>query len=454
MIACMVAAPSSGSGKTAVTCALLALLARRGLAPCAFKCGPDYIDPMFHRSVLGVESHNVDLFFSSESFLRQHYARHCAGHRAVVCEGVMGFYDGVGGTTSQASAWHVAHTLDVPVLLVIRPRGASLTLAAQIRGLCAFREQSYIRGLFLNDCSPMLYRSLAPMLEKETGLPVLGYLPHREEAAFESRHLGLYTAGEIRDLQQRISLLADLLEQNLDFTRFSSLFCTPEPVDTDLIPQNIPTITRLAIASDQAFCFCYEETKEALRAAGAELVPFSPLTDTQLPENIGGLYLPGGYPELYANELAKNEPMLYAIRKAVENGMPTVAECGGFLYLGQHLEGSDGISYPMAGVLPGDGVRKEKLTRFGYAFLTSQSDSLLFSAGEQIPVHEFHYWDSTENGAAFLAQKPVTDRSWSCGFATPTLYAGFPHLYGAGHPQWVRRFTHAASEYQKRQGKS
>lgn len=454
MIACMVTAPSSGSGKTAVTCALLALLARRGLAPCAFKCGPDYIDPMFHRSVLGVESHNVDLFFSSESFLRQHYARHCAGHRAVVCEGVMGFYDGVGGTTSQASAWHVAHTLDVPVLLVIRPRGASLTLAAQIRGLCAFREQSYIRGLFLNDCSPMLYRSLAPMLEKETGLPVLGYLPHREEAAFESRHLGLYTAGEIRDLQQRISLLADLLEQNLDFTRFSSLFCTPEPVDTDLISQNIPTITRLAIASDQAFCFCYEETKEALRAAGAELVPFSPLTDTQLPENIGGLYLPGGYPELYANELAKNEPMLYAIREAVENGMPTVAECGGFLYLGQHLEGSDGISYPMAGVLPGDGVRKEKLTRFGYAFLTSQSDSLLFSAGEQIPVHEFHYWDSTENGAAFLAQKPVTGRSWSCGFATPTLYAGFPHLYGAGHPQWVRRFTHAASEYQKRQGKS
>ena len=453
MIACMVTAPSSGSGKTAVTCALLALLARRGLAPCAFKCGPDYIDPMFHRSVLGVESHNVDLFFSSESFLRQHYARHCAGHRAVVCEGVMGFYDGVGGTTSQASAWHVAHTLDVPVLLVIRPRGASLTLAAQIRGLCAFREQSYIRGLFLNDCSLMLYRSLAPMLEKETGLPVLGYLPHREEAAFESRHLGLYTAGEIRDLQQRISLLADLLEQNLDFTRFSSLFCTPEPV-TDSISQEVPAITRLAIASDQAFCFCYEETKEALRAAGAELVPFSPLTDTQLPENIGGLYLPGGYPELYANELAKNEPMLYAIREAVENGMPTVAECGGFLYLGQHLEGSDGISYPMAGVLPGDGVRKEKLTRFGYAFLTAQSDSLLFSAGEQIPVHEFHYWDSTENGAAFLAQKPVTGRSWSCGFATPTLYAGFPHLYGAGHPQWVRRFTHAASEYQKRQGKS
>ena len=148
MMACLVAAPSSGSGKTAVTCALLALLARRGLMPCAFKCGPDYIHPMFHRSVLGVESHNVDLFFSSESFLRQHYARHCAGHQAAVCEGVMGFYDGVGGTTSQASAWHVAHTLDMPVLLVIRPRGASLTLAAQIRGLCAFRGTEPHSGPF------------------------------------------------------------------------------------------------------------------------------------------------------------------------------------------------------------------------------------------------------------------------------------------------------------------
>ena len=317
-----------------------------------------------------------------------------------------------------------------------------------------FGEQSHIRGLFLNDCSPMLYRSLAPMLEKETGLPVLGYLPHREEAAFESRHLGLYTAGEIHDLQQRIGLLADLLEQNLDFARFSSLFCTPGPGYAAPTSQNVPAITRLAIASDRAFCFCYEETKEALRTAGAELVPFSPLTDTQLPENTGGLYLPGGYPELYAKKLAENEPMLCAIRQAVENGMPTVAECGGFLYLGQHLEGSDGVSYPMAGVLPGDGLRKEKLTRFGYAFLTAQSDSLLFSAGDQIPVHEFHYWDSTENGAAFLAQKPVTGRSWSCGFATPTLYAGFPHLYGAGHSQWVRRFTHAANEYQKRQGKA
>ena len=187
MVELLLAAPASGSGKTAVTCALLAALAKRGLSPCAFKCGPDYIDPMFHRSVLGVESHNLDLFLCGEERLRALYECHLSGHGAAVCEGVMGFYDGVGGSTTQASAWHVASTLELPVLLVIRPKGASLTLAAQIQGLCSFRENSRIQGVFLNDCSPMLFGSVAPMLERETGLPVLGYLPHMEEAAFESR---------------------------------------------------------------------------------------------------------------------------------------------------------------------------------------------------------------------------------------------------------------------------
>lgn len=208
MIECMLAAPSSGSGKTALACALLAALQKRGLAPCAFKCGPDYIDPMFHRSVLGVESHNLDLFLCGEDAARTLYARHAAGHGAAVVEGVMGFYDGVGGVTARASAWHVARTLDLPVLLVLRPRGASLTLAAQVRGLLAFRQPSHIAGILLNDCSAMLAQSLAPMLEQETGVPVLGYLPHMPEAVFGSRHLGLYTAAEIDGLAARIGALA------------------------------------------------------------------------------------------------------------------------------------------------------------------------------------------------------------------------------------------------------
>lgn len=448
MVELLLAAPASGSGKTAVTCALLAALAKRGLFPCAFKCGPDYIDPMFHRSVIGVESHNLDLFLCEEEQLRTLYERHCSGHGAAVCEGVMGFYDGVGGSTAQASAWHVATTLDLPVLLVICPKGASLTLAAQIKGLCNFRENSQIQGIFLNKCSPMLFHSLAPMLEKETGLPVLGYLPHMEEAAFESRHLGLYTAGEIEGLQQRIDVLAQKLEETTDMERLLKLFAGRESKSI-LKPIQPSAKARIAVAHDEAFCFTYAETLDTFRDSGAELVEFSPLHDTDLPENIGGLYLPGGYPELYARQLSQNVAMRQAIQKAIQNGLPTVAECGGFLYLGQSLEDQTGTAFPMAGVLPGDGTKKEKLVRFGYSHLMAKNDSLLFTKGEQIPVHEFHYWDSTANGESFTAEKPVSGRSWQCGFAKKNLYAAFPHLYFWGKPQWGKRFVNAAVRYSK-----
>lgn len=450
MIEFMIAALASGSGKTAVTCGLLALLAKKGYNPCAFKCGPDYIDPMFHRSVLGVESHNLDLFLCGEERLRNLYTRYSSGHGAAVSEGVMGFYDGVGGSTDRASAWHVADTLGLPVLLVIRPKGASLTIAALIKGLCSFRKDSHIKGIFLNDCSPMLYASLAPMLEKETGLPVLGYLPHMEEAAFESRHLGLYTAGEIDGLVHRIDCLADKMEQTVDLSRLLSLFSAAQRHLTDVqspgwfLPQ-----TRIAVADDRAFCFVYSETLDALRDAGADLVSFSPLEDEDLPEEIGGLYLPGGYPELYVRKLSENKKMRRAIREAVISGMPTVAECGGFLYLGKRLEDANGDVYPMAGVLPGEGQRKEKLVRFGYAELTAKEDSLLFLNGETVPVHEFHYWDSTKNGEDFTACKPVSGRNWQCGFSRPSLYAGFPHLYFAGNPMLAKRFVQAAADYQK-----
>lgn len=450
MIECMLAAPSSGSGKTALACALLAALQKRGLAPCAFKCGPDYIDPMFHRSVLGVESHNLDLFLCGEDAARTLYARHAAGHGAAVVEGVMGFYDGVGGVTARASAWYVARTLDLPVLLVLRPRGASLTLAAQVRGLLAFRQPSHIAGILLNDCSAMLARSLAPMLEQETGVPVLGYLPHMPEAVFGSRHLGLYTAAEIDGLAARIGALAAQLEQSVDMPRLLAL-CGRRTADGAGRERKAPArkqVARIAVARDEAFCFAYAETLESLRDAGAELVFFSPVHDAALPGGAGGLYLPGGYPELYAGQLSQNAAMRRAVRRAVEAGLPTVAECGGFLYLGQSLEGEDGAVHPMAGALPGAGVRRQKLVRFGYAQLTARADSLLLRAGETVPVHEFHYWDSTENGAAFNAQKPATGRSWTCGFAGPALYAAFPHLYFAGRPQLAERFVRAAAAFQ------
>ena len=447
MIQFLLAAPRSGSGKTTMTCALLMALKRRGCAPCAFKSGPDYIDPMFHRAVLGVESRSLDLFFSAPETVRTLYARGAAGHGAAVCEGAMGFYDGLGGVSDRASAWHLADTLDLPVLLVVEPKGQSLTLAAELNGLVNFRTPSHIAGILLNNCTARMHALLAPMLEKETGLPVLGFLPKLPEAVIGSRHLGLYTAAEVENLQQKLALLADAAEEHIDWPRLLAL-CEKEPPALPVEPETPPARVRIAVARDEAFCFTYAETLEAFRDAGAEVVFFSPLRDTALPENIGGLYLPGGYPELHARELSENTSLLREIKQKIESGLPTAAECGGFLYLGQSLTDAEGQSWPMAGVLPGEAKDAGRLVRFGYAALSADSDSMLFRAGESFPIHEFHHWDSTANGTALAAKKPVGGVAWRCGFVNEHFYAGFPHLYWAGTPL-PQRFAAAAENYRR-----
>lgn len=447
MIQFLLAAPRSGSGKTTMTCALLMALKRRGCAPCAFKSGPDYIDPMFHRAVLGVESRSLDLFFSAPETVRTLYAKGAAGHGAAVCEGAMGFYDGLGGVSDRASAWHLADTLGLPVLLVVEPKGQSLTLAAELNGLVNFRTPSHIAGILLNNCTARMHALLAPMLEKETGLPVLGFLPKLPEAVIGSRHLGLYTAAEVENLQQKLALLADAAEEHIDWPRLLAL-CEKEPPALPVQPETPPARVRIAVAQDEAFCFTYAETLEAFRDVGAEVVFFSPLRDTALPENIGGLYLPGGYPELHARELSENTSLLREIKQKIESGLPTAAECGGFLYLGQSLTDAEGQSWPMAGVLPGEAKDAGRLVRFGYAALSADSDSMLFRAGESFPIHEFHHWDSTANGTALAAKKPVGGAEWRCGFVNEHFYAGFPHLYWAGTPL-SQRFAAAAENYRR-----
>ena len=446
MMQFLIAAPSSGSGKTTVACAVLAALKKRGADPCAFKSGPDYIDPMFHRSALQVDSHNLDLFLSNRDMVRAIFARYAAGHGAAVCEGAMGFYDGQGLTT-RASAWELADTLGLPVLLVVEPKGQSLTLAAELNGLVNFRTPSHIAGILLNNCTARMHALLAPMLEKETGLPVLGFLPKLPEAVIGSRHLGLYTAAEVENLQQKLALLADAAEEHIDWPRLLAL-CEKEPPALPVQPETPPARVRIAVAQDEAFCFTYAETLDALRDAGAELVLFSPVQDAVLPENIGGLYLPGGYPELHARELSENTSLLREIKQKIESGLPTAAECGGFLYLGQSLTDAEGQSWPMAGVLPGEAKDAGRLVRFGYAALSADSDSLLFRAGESFPIHEFHHWDSTANGTALAAKKPVGAAAWRCGFVNEHFYAGFPHLYWAGTPL-PQRFAAAAENYRR-----
>lgn len=442
MRAFLIAAMQSGTGKTVMSCAVMAALKRKGFLVEAFKSGPDYIDPMFHSRVLHIPGRNLDLFLQGERKVRESLAESDAD--IAVLEGAMGYYDGLGGT-ARCSAWDLADRLKLPCFLVLRPKGAGLTLAAQVQGMLHFRERSRITGLLLNDCTEHSAKMLKPILESACDIPVLGFLPPMEEAKIESRHLGLLTAGEIDDLEERFERIAEQAEAHIDFDLILSLAAEKKAAGKRSL--STETFCRIAVAKDEAFCFCYEDSLEALRRAGAELCFFSPTRDNALPEGCRGLILCGGYPELYAKALSANSAMRLSVRQAVNAGMPTIAECGGFLYLQDEVEGADGKSYPMCGVLPGRGFRTGHLVRFGYQKLNAETDSLLFRSGEEIPAHEFHYWDSTVCGSDLRAVKQ-NGKNWRCGTVNGSLYAAFPHLHLDGELPLAERFVKACAVYE------
>lgn len=451
----LIGAPASGGGKTTFTCGLLQALVRRGLKPAACKCGPDYIDPMFHAEVIGAYSRNLDLFFSTEAQVRALVADSAAQSDVVVIEGVMGYYDGV-AVSDEASAWDMARATETPAVLVIDGRGRARSIAAEVAGFARFRDDSRVEGVVLNRVSAMLYPRLKELIETETGVRVFGYLPVLEDCSLESRHLGLVTASEVADLQAKLNKLASVIEETVDIDALLQLGATaPDLGDTSwqgIEPRSSAMLSdappRIAVAHDDAFCFYYADALRLLQHLGAELVEFSPIADTELPEGVSGLYLGGGYPELHAGELSANASMRNAIASAIESGMPTVAECGGFMYLHDTLEDGEGGMYPEAGVVPGASFKTPKLGRFGYITLTAARDGLLAGAGEQLRAHEFHYWDSENPGDGFTAEKPQSTRSWTCGISTPTMYAGYPHLYLPAHPSAARRFVDACAAYE------
>ena len=438
----MLAAPASGSGKTTLTCAVLKALMNKELKTAAFKSGPDYIDPMFHSRVIGTKSRNMDLFMLPEETAKYMLAKNGKDCDIAVLEGAMGFFDGM-GTTLKGSAYDLARLTKTPVILVVNAKGAALSIAAMIEGFKNFRKDVNVAGAVLNNVTAMSYLFYKEAIEKETGIPLLGYMPHMENCNFESRHLGLVTAGEITDLQEIINTLAAQAEKSIDFDRLLEIAAAaPALTYTDLQQEKIAGV-KIAVAYDKAFCFYYQDALELLESLGAELVYFSPLEDKQLPE-CDGLYLGGGYPELYAKVLQDNFSMRASIKNAVDSGLPCIAECGGFMYLTQSIAG-----HAMAGVLSGSCFDAGKLTRFGYATLTAQRDSMLFAAGEQIPAHEFHRWDAENPGEDFLAEKP-SGRSWRCAYAGETLYAGYPHFHFYANLSAAVRFVEACRKEKHR----
>lgn len=450
----MISATASNCGKTTIVSGLLRCLKRRGVDVISYKCGPDYIDPMFHRSVIGNPSRNLDLYFSTEPQIKTLLAESSTGKQLALMEGAMGFYDGIGNDCStQASAYHVAHATDTPVILIVDGRGVSLTIAAVIKGMMEFREGNNIKGVIINRCSKMMCSFLGPMIERECGVKVVGHVVTDPEFTLESRHLGLVTAGEVEGLQEKIDHIADSLEQSIDFEALMQIAESADPIEYEPSEVNPVVDTSdgkqpvIAVANDDAFCFYYEESLETLRRLGARIVEFSPISDEAIPEEADACYFGGGYPELHLEELSSNKTMIDSVVKAHEAGMPIFAECGGFLYLKQSMEDPDGKSWPMTGILPGNAWYTGKLMRFGYVELEARESGMGFEVGNKVRAHEFHYYDSEFNGQAMHAQKPLSKRSWDCCIAEPNLFAGFPHLYLPSCMEFASRFVEAAGKF-------
>ena len=488
----MIAAPKSGSGKTTITCALLQSLKEQGIPVVSYKCGPDYIDPMFHKEVLGVPSKNLDTFFTGEEETRVLLKAGRTEGELALLEGVMGLYDGLGGIREEGSSYHLAKVTGTPIVLAVDAKGMGKSVLALIAGFLQYDTEKLIRGVILNRMSGACYQTIRPLIEKELPVAVLGYVPDQKHLELKSRHLGLVLPKEQEEVKQQIRDFAAELQKTVSIEKIREI--AAEAVElpemskgdsglrdhlegsTEEKHVHIESVTDsiiessardrmearemtdngndtdspiIAVAWDEAFCFYYEDNLRLLEEQGARLCYFSPLHDSRLPEGCDGILLGGGYPELHLQELEQNGSMRNEIRAAMERGIPCVAECGGFMYLHQTMEDTEHHVYEMAGVVPGDCFYTGKLVRFGYIELTEKESNFLPENGS-IKGHEFHYFDSTANGDDCVALKPVSGKKYDCVFDKNSCFVGFPHLYYPSAPQFAENFVKKAKNYADR----
>lgn len=436
----MIAATRSGDGKTTVTTGLLACLARR-LKVQPYKVGPDYIDPGFHRAVTGRESRNLDLWMCGQEGVREIFCRAAVDADLCLVEGVMGLFDGHGVAGSASSA-EVAVLLDLPVILVIDVHSMARSAAAVVLGFREMEPRVNLAGVILNRVGSDRHLKLVKgAVEEVTGVPVVGWLPADANLTLPERHLGLVPVGEGDHLERRINLLVEKVAKHIDLDLLLELAKKagelPEPAPS-LFRRRKKVRARVGLALDKAFSFYYADNLDLFRQMGVEFVPFSPLSDRELPPGITGLYIGGGFPEVYMRELAANREMLTAVRRAVEEGMPVYAECGGYMFLMEAVSDLEGNLFPAAGVVPGTCRMEKRLVGMGYAEGELVRDSLLGPAGTRVRGHEFHY-------SRYL---PVAGKeSWALrllsgrregqleGYARDNVFASYLHIHFASNPQ-------------------
>lgn len=456
----IISATNSGCGKTTITTGILAALARRGLKVQPFKVGPDYIDPMFHTFITGNDSRNLDSWMLDENVVSYLFSKNTAGMDIAVIEGVMGLYDGYGSRSQTGSTAHVSRIINAPVILVVNGEGMSLSIAALVQGFRDFDRDVNIKGVIINNIKNAgHYQLLKEIIEEHTGISVLGYLPRMEGYSLQSRHLGLVPSDEIEDLKEKINLLSGQMERTIDIELLLKI--AEQAGDISGVQLPLPEIVpppqervRIAVARDKAFNFYYRDNLDLLEMMGAELVFFSPLNDSRLPGDIDGLYVGGGYPEVFAKELQDNAPMREDIKCNILKGLPAYAECGGLMYMSQSIENRDGEIYEMVGVIPGKSEMTSSLQRFGYVDIEIASDNVLSKPGQRIRAHEFHYSTTKVDGDVPVCYRVIKKRksgeiSWNCGFKVINLLAGYPHLHFWSNAGFAKEFADNCIKYRQ-----
>ncbi len=435
MKAVMLAAPASGSGKTTVAMAIIRALKNRGNKPTCFKTGPDYIDTAFLAAASGRTAGNLDIHLQGRPGLRQSLA--LADGDLTIIEGAMGYFDGIANTWTNSS-YDIGKELGVPTVLLYSPRGEMFSAIPKIKGMTDFAD-SLIKAVILNGVSSKIYLMLKEAVEKYLSLPVIGFIPEVKGSILKSRHLGLVQSLELEHLDEQIESLAREVEKTIDFEALLDIFT---PIDSSPFPVMRRRDLTVAIARDKAFSFYYRENLQLFERC-CRVVYFSLLTDKELPQ-CDLLYLGGGYPQIFRNELSQNKVLLNQVKKFALGGGCIYAECGGMLYL---CEAVDGVE--MAGVLKGESRLTDKLQRFGYVDLTLLENCMLGQAGSTLTAHEFHRSESSiDSPANYRVSKTMGNKGWTCGYRFKNVLAGYPHLNFLGNLQAFEYMLDYAENFQ------
>ncbi|MDD4569130.1 MAG: cobyrinate a,c-diamide synthase [Tepidanaerobacteraceae bacterium] len=440
----MIAGTHSGSGKTTISLGIMGALSKKyKVVP--FKIGPDYIDPTYHRFVSGSFSYNLDLhMLGEEKFKKLYHEKSRCGEISIV-EGVMGLFDGR-DSSGFASSAHGAKLLGLPVILVVDAGGMSKSASAMVMGFRDFDPELNLAGVLLNRVGGEIhYEILKECIETDTGVPVLGYLPKDRDLVIPERPLGLMPPEEMKDLEHNLERLYYLIERNIDLKGIlqrANMIEKKSILKQEIIPDKGKPKAKIAIAMDGAFCFYYRASLELFEEKGALLVPFSPLTDSQLPDGISGLYLGGGFPENFGQTLSQNKSMQYSIFNAIEEGLPTYAEGGGLMYLMKAIRDRVGKKHSMVGIFHGEAVMTDRLQNFGYVTAEVTKDNVIATKGSIISGHEFHYSkiEGSSDITSYIIKKPEQNRDWRCGYTYKNCLSSYMHIDFYAYPELIYNF--------------